>query len=72
MFVKISPQACNFNKKETLTQVFLRTTFFTEHLHATVFDGSKVFYRNSPASELMILPSEVSEGMYTYNRPEVN
>ena len=42
-FRKISPQACNFIKKEALAQMFscefceiFKNTFFTEHLWVTV------------------------------------
>ena len=44
VFLEISPQACNFIKKETLTQMFsyefceiFNNTFFIEHLQETAF-----------------------------------
>ena len=44
MFLEILPEACNFIKKDTLTQVFFcefceifKNTFFTEHLQTTAF-----------------------------------
>ena len=47
IFAPVVPEACNFIKKETLTQVFSREfceisniTFYTEHLRTT---ASRVF-----------------------------
>ena len=44
MFLEILPEACNFIKKEILTQVFscefceiFKNTFFTERLQTTAF-----------------------------------